>query len=158
MRHSDFLKLLVAVIAAQSAGIIGSLFTVPSIPTWYIGLAKPAFAPPNWVFAPVWTTLFLLMGIAAFLVWRKGLDRRDVRIGLALFVAQLALNVLWSIVFFGLRNPGGALVEIIVLWSVILGTVIVFNKVSRLGTVLLLPYLLWVTFAAYLNYAIWRLN
>lgn len=158
MRMPDFLKLIVALAVAQLAGIIGSFFTVPSIPTWYAGLAKPVFAPPNWIFAPVWTTLFLLMGIAAFLVWRKGQEKKEVKIGLTLFIIQLALNVLWSAIFFGLRNPGIALVEITVLWSAILVTMIAFNKVSRASGLLLLPYLLWVTFAAYLNYSFLSLN
>lgn len=158
MKYHDFLKLLVSLTVAQSAGVLGSFFTVPSIPAWYAGLAKPSFAPPNWVFGPVWTMLFLLMGVAAYLVWRKGLEKREVRVGLTLFVAQLALNMLWSALFFGLRNPGAALVEIVVLWSAILATAIVFKKVSRPAGLLLLPYLLWVAFAAYLNYAIWKLN
>lgn len=158
MKSTDVLKLVIALVSAQMAGLVGSLFTVPSIPTWYAGLAKPDFAPPNWIFAPVWTTLFLLMGIALFLVWRKGSEKKGVKIGLVLFVIQLALNVLWSTIFFGLRNPGGALVEIVFLWFAILATMIAFKKVSRPAGLLLLPYLLWVMFAAYLNYAIWRLN
>lgn len=158
MKSSDFLKLILALIVAQAAGVFGSFFTAPAIPSWYAGLAKPALAPPDWVFAPVWTALFLLMGIAAFLVWRKGWHGREVRIGLSLFIAQLVLNVLWSFVFFGLRNPGLALAEIAVLWLAILATTIAFGKVSRVSALLLLPYLLWVAFAGSLNYAIWKLN
>lgn len=158
MKSTDILKLGVSVAVAQSAGVIGSLFTVPAIPAWYAGLAKPALAPPNWIFAPVWTTLFLLMGIAAFLVWKKGLEKKEVRVGLALFLIQLVLNALWSAVFFGLRNPGAALIEIAFLWTAILATMVVFIKVSRTAAVLLLPYLAWVTFASYLNCAIWSLN
>jgi benzodiazapine receptor len=158
MKSTDIIKLGAAIAVAQLTGIIGSLFTVPAIPSWYAGLAKPAYAPPNWIFAPVWTTLFLLMGIAAFLVWRRGQEKREVKIGLAFFLAQLALNLIWSVIFFGLRNPGGALIEIAVLWSAILATAIAFREVSRTAALLLLPYLAWVTFAAYLNYSIWSLN
>lgn len=151
-------KLIAAIVVSQAAGIIGALFTTPSIPTWYTGIAKPELAPPNWVFGPVWTTLFLLMGIAAFLVWKRGLDRRDVRIALGIFLGQLALNTLWSIIFFGAQSPGGALVEIVFLWLAILATIIVFVKISRPAAWLLVPYILWVSFAMYLNYSIWVLN
>lgn len=152
------LKLIIAIIVSEGAGIIGSFFTTPSIPGWYRGLAKPELAPPNWIFGPVWTTLFLLMGIAAFLVWKRGLDRRNVRIALGIFLIQLALNTLWSVIFFGLQNPGLAFAEIIVLWLAILATIIAFAKISRTAAWLLVPYILWVSFAGYLNYAIWMLN
>lgn len=143
---------------AQAAGIIGSFFTSPSIPTWYATLAKPELAPPNWVFAPVWTTLFLLMGVAAFLVWRRGFGRRDVKRALALFAFQLVLNTLWSIIFFGLQHPKGAFIEIIFLWLAIAATIGAFARVSRAAAWLLAPYIAWVSFAAYLNYALWTLN
>ncbi|MCC6934212.1 MAG: tryptophan-rich sensory protein [Candidatus Yanofskybacteria bacterium] len=151
-------KLIIAVAVSQLAGGVGSLFTTPAIPGWYAGLLKPAVAPPNWVFAPVWTTLFLLMGIAAFLVWQKGLGRRDVRIALGVFVGQLALNTLWSVLFFGLRAPGAAFVEILILWLGIAATIVAFAKISRPAAWLLVPYILWVSFAAYLNAALWLLN
>ncbi len=155
----NFWKLVIAVAVAEGAGTIGSFFTAPAIPTWYAGLARPEIAPPNWVFAPVWTTLFALMGIAAYLVWvRPGVSSRDRNKALALFAAQLALNVLWSAVFFGLESPGGALLEIIVLWWSILVTIIAFARISRPAAWLLAPYILWVTFAAHLNYTIWTLN
>lgn len=140
------------------AGIIGSIFTAPSIPTWYTTLVRPELSPPNWIFAPVWTTLFALMGVAAFLVWQKGLNRRDVKIALSIFIIQLILNTLWSIIFFGLQNPGVAFMEIIFLWLAILTTMITFAKISRVAAWLLVPYILWVSFAAYLNYSIWILN
>lgn len=158
MRKGDWLKLIVAVVGSELAGIIGSIFTVSSIPTWYASLARPEFSPPNWIFAPVWTTLFALMGIAAFLVWRKGLHRKDVKVALGFFLGQLVLNSLWSIIFFGFQNPGAALIEIIFLWLAILVTIINFAKISKPAAWLLLPYILWVSFAAYLNYAIWTLN
>lgn len=155
---SNTLKLITAIVVSELAGIIGSVFTTPSIPTWYATLARPALNPPAWVFGPVWTTLFALMGIAAFLVWRKGLDRRDVKIALGIFIGQLVLNTLWSIIFFGLHSPGGAFIEIIFLWLAILATIITFAKISRPAAWLLLPYILWVSFAGYLNFSIWSLN
>lgn len=155
---SNTFKLLISIVTAELAGIIGSVFTAPSIADWYGELVKPAINPPSWVFGPVWTTLFALMGIAAFLVWKKGLERRDVKIALGIFIGQLMLNTLWSIVFFGLQNPGGALIEIGLLWSAILATIIAFARISKPAAWLLLPYILWVSFAMYLNYALWTLN
>lgn len=158
MNTSNVIKLVVAIGISELAGIIGSVFTAPAIPAWYAGLARPDFAPPNWVFGPVWTTLFALMGIAAFLVWQKGLDRREVKIALGLFLGQLVLNTVWSVIFFGLQNPGAAFVEIIFLWLAILATMIAFAKISKTAAWLLVPYILWVSFAGYLNYSIWILN
>lgn len=158
MKFKDLSKLVIGIGVSELAGILGAIFTTPSITGWYATLAKPEFSPPNWIFGPVWTTLYALMGIAAFLVWKKGLDRRDVKIALCIFVGQLVLNMLWSIIFFGLRSPGGALIEIIFLWLAILSTIVIFAKISQLATWLLLPYILWVSFAAYLNYSIWMLN
>lgn len=152
------MKLIGCIAIAETAGIIGSLFTLPSIPTWYAGLTKPALAPPNWIFGPVWTTLFALMGVAAFLVWRKGIDRTDVKVALGIFLGQLVLNTLWSIIFFGFQNPGGAFIEIIFLWVAIIATIIACTKVSKPAAWLLVPYILWVSFAAYLNYSLWILN
>ncbi len=158
MNGNDWLKLISAVTGSLVAGLIGSIFTAPSIPTWYATLQRPELSPPNWIFGPVWTTLYVLMGIAAFLVWRKGLHRKEVKIALGLFLVQLALNSLWSVLFFGLQNPGAALVEIAALWLAILATIVSFSKISRPAAYLLLPYILWVSFAAYLTYAIWILN
>ncbi len=151
-------KFIIAVVVSELAGIIGSVATVPAIEGWYAGIVKPAFNPPSWVFGPVWTTLFALMGIAAFLVWKRGLDRRDVKIALSIFIAQLVLNTLWSIIFFGLQSPGGAMIEIILLWFAILATIITFAKISKSASWLLLPYIAWVSFAGFLNFTIWRLN
>jgi len=158
MKKNDILKILIAVSVSELAGIIGSVFTSPAIPGWYEGLIKPEFNPPSWVFAPVWTALFALMGVAAFLVWKKGVDQKKVKIALSLFVVQLVLNTLWSIIFFGLKNPGMAFVEIIILLTAILATFIAFLKVSRPAALLLLPYICWVAFASYLNFVIWSLN
>lgn len=158
MKINNALKLIIAIVVSELAGIIGSVFTASSIEGWYAGIVKPSLNPPAWVFGPVWTTLFALMGIAAFIVWRKGLDRRDVKIALGIFVLQLALNTLWSIVFFGFHSLGGALVEIVFLWLAILATIIAFSKISKPAAWLLAPYIAWVSFAGYLNYALWILN
>ena len=152
------LKLILAIIICQAAGLIGALFTRSAIPDWYAFLTKPELAPPNWIFAPVWTTLYLLMGIAAFLVWKRGLDRTDVRLALSIFTVQLVLNTLWSIIFFGLRAPGWAFIEIALMWVAILASIIAFSRISKTAAWLLVPYILWVSFAAYLNYSIYILN
>lgn len=158
MKIISFLKLLFCIAASQAAGFIGAIFTMPAIDSWYKTLARPEFAPPNWVFAPVWTTLYILMGVAAFLVWQKGLERKEVKVALTIFAIQLILNTLWSIIFFGLQSPGWAFVEVIFLWVAILATIIAFAKVSKLAAWLLAPYILWVSFAAYLNFMIFWLN
>ena len=168
---TNTLKLIIAIVVSELAGIIGSVFTTPSIAGWYATLVRPALNPPAWVFGPVWTTLFALMGISLFLIWREydkltlseveGLvvqRRRQIKVALVLFGIQLTLNTLWSIIFFGLHNPGAAFVEIILLWLAILATIIAFAKISKSAAWLLVPYILWVTFAAYLNFAIWGLN
>lgn len=152
------IKLVVCVLVCLGVSYVGSLLTTPSIPTWYAALQKPPFNPPNWIFAPVWLTLFVLMGLSAFMVWDKGLARKEVRIGLGLFVAQLALNLTWSGVFFALRSPLWAFVDIIALWILILLTTIWFFRVSRLAGMLMIPYILWVSFASVLNLAIVVLN
>ena len=151
-------KLITSIIVCQLAGVVGSIFTTPAIPTWYATLRKPSFTPPNWVFSPVWISLFVLMGIAAFLVWNKGLSDQRVKTALGIFALQLILNVLWSAMFFGLRSPLAGLIEIAVLWVAILLTILYFFRVSEAAGILLIPYFLWVSFAAFLNFSIWRLN
>lgn len=158
MVKNNFLKLIIAVVVSEFAGIIGAVFTASAIPTWYATLAKPAKNPPAWVFGPVWTTLYFLMGVAAFLVWRQGLEKKEVKTAIGIFGLQLALNALWSIVFFGLRSPALALANIVALWLAILWTMAVFHKISRPAAYLLIPYVAWVSFAMYLNYAILKLN
>lgn len=153
-----FLQLIGFIVLAELAGIVGSFSTISSIPTWYATLTRPALNPPSWIFGPVWTTLFALMGVAAFLVFRQGWQKREVKKALAVFVLQLILNTLWSIIFFGLHNIGLALFEIILLWLAILVTIISFYRVSKAAAYLLIPYIAWVSFAIYLNYAIWGLN
>ena len=158
MKLNNFFKLVIAIGVSELAGIIGSVFTISAIPNWYAGLVKPALNPPAWVFGPAWTTLYTLMGIAAFLVWRMVWERKEVKMALEVFGIQLFLNAIWSIIFFGLQNPGWALVDIILLWLAIVWTMVVFYKISRPAAYLLVPYLLWVSFASYLNYSIWMLN
>ncbi|HOI13928.1 MAG TPA: tryptophan-rich sensory protein [Methanoculleus sp.] len=148
----------IAIAVCLLAGFIGSLFTTPAIPTWYAGLIKPALNPPAWVFGPVWTTLYILMGIALYLVWSKGWERKNVQVATAIFAVQLALNVLWSYLFFGMQAPFFAFIEIILLWIAIFMTIAAFYRVSVPAAVLLVPYIIWVTFAAYLNYGIYVLN
>ncbi len=158
MKLSNVSKCIIAIVFSELAGLIGSIFTAPAIRGWYTTLNKPSFNPPSWVFGPVWTTLFALMGIAAFLVWKKGWKRKDVKIALGIFIGQLVLNTLWSIIFFGLQNPGGAFVEVILLWLAIIATIIAFARISKAAAWLLAPYIAWVSFAAYLNFTIWMLN
>lgn len=152
------LGILVSVLVCELAGVIGSVFTTPSIPGWYAGLAKPPFNPPNWVFAPVWTILYALMGLSAYLVYEKGPRRSEVRKALAVFAGQLLLNALWSIVFFGAHMILGAAVVIILLWGMILASIWLFSKISRTAAYLLIPYILWVSFATILNISLYVLN
>lgn len=136
-------------------GFIGSWFTTPAIDTWYVSLAKPSFNPPNWIFGPVWTFLFILMGLALFLIVRR---KKFNRPAVLVFALQLLLNLLWSFLFFGLHSPLLAFGEIILLWLAILATIIIFYQQRPLSAYLLLPYLAWVSFAAFLNFSIWRIN
>jgi len=158
VKARSILKLIIAVVVCELAGVIGSVFTVSAISNWYATLTKPGINPPSWIFGPVWTTLYAVMGIAAFLVWKKGWARPGIRKALTVFALQLALNALWSIVFFGLHSPGWAFVNIIALWLAIIWTMVLFYRISKPAMWLLLPYVAWVSFAAYLNYAIWSLN
>ena len=151
-------RLLLSVAVCLLIGFLGSLVTTPSVSTWFSTVNKPSFSPPNWLFAPVWTILFILMGISAYLVWNKGLKKKAVKEALLIFVFQLVLNFLWSLFFFGLHQPFLASLEIIVLWVAILLTILKFRKISAAAGYLLLPYIAWVTFASFLNFTIARLN
>lgn len=158
MDTRNIFKALAFIVLCQLAGIIGSVFTFSAIPEWYAFLEKPEFAPPNWVFGPVWITLYTMMGISAYMVSGKGWGKKDVRLALGVFGIQLGLNALWSILFFGLRSPLLGLVCIIALLLAIIATIALFWKHSRAASLLLAPYLLWVSFATVLNYFIWALN
>jgi len=152
------MKLAASVVLCMLAGFIGSIFTTPKIQSWYAGLAKPSFAPPNWLFGPVWTALYVMMAIALYLVWRKGLAAKGVKVALVVFFVQLALNTLWSYAFFGAESPLAGLVVIVALWAMIAATIAAFAPVSRAAAALLVPYILWVSFATVLNAAIYLLN
>lgn len=144
-------KLILSIGICLGVGVLGSIFTISSIPTWYVALNKPFFSPPNWVFGPVWTILYILMGISLYLVWIK----RRVP---AVFWTQLLLNAIWSILFFGMKNPTLALVDIIALWVAIILTIKAFYKINILAAYLLIPYLAWASFATILNLSIVLLN
>ncbi len=161
MKPSNTLKLVIAVAVSEFAGIIGSFVTSSEITTWYSGLTKPALNPPGWVFGPVWVILYFLMGISLWLVWSFDGARdktRNKTKALWLFAAQLVLNAIWSPVFFGAHSIGGALAIIALLWAAIVLTIFTFAKVSKTAAWLLVPYILWVSFAVYLNFSIWVLN
>jgi len=161
MKHikaMDIVKLVISIGVCLAAGLIGSIFTNASIPTWYTTLEKPSFNPPNWLFGPVWTALYILMGIAAFLLWRVRLSEPKARTALIIFIIQLILNVFWSIAFFGFRSPIAGLIVIVILWVAILLTILSFARVSIIAGVLLIPYILWVSFASILNAAIYVLS
>jgi len=181
MNFDKIAKFLISIIICEFAGIIGSFFTVPQINSWFKNLNKPSFSPPNWIFGPVWTILFVMMGISLYLVWSKKWEAKN-KIGsekakswnslsdkfftgswqkaniILIFAFQLILNILWSVIFFGAQLPGVAFFEILMLWMAILFMIINFYRVSKLSGLLLVPYILWVSFAAVLNYALWILN
>jgi len=153
----QWISLAVSVGICLGAAGIGSVLTRPSIATWYATLRKPPWTPPNWVFGPVWTVLYLSMAVAAWWVWHQ-VGFSHGKVPLTLFAVQLAFNVAWSGIFFGLRFPGGAFLEVVFLWLFILWTAIAFWPVSRTASWLMVPYLTWVTYAGALNAAIWRMN
>lgn len=153
--------LIVSILICFACAGIGSAATTPQLADWFANLKKPTWNPPNWLFAPVWTTLFAMMGVSAWLVWRNswGSDRwGKARLALGWFGIQLALNVGWSVLFFGCQRPGFALIEIVLLWFAIAITVSLFARHSKLASGLMVPYLCWVSFASVLNFAIWSLN
>lgn len=162
LKNINIGKLLAAILLSQMAGIIGSAFTISAIPTWYADLIKPSFSPPNWIFGPVWTTLYTLMGISLYLVWNTKLKEKSKlawkKESLNIFYAQLILNTLWSIIFFGIKNPELAFVGILLMWALIAATIFKFYRISKASAYLLVPYLLWVSFATLLNFAIAYLN
>lgn len=154
----QWIKLIICLVIPQLVGLIGSLFTITSVGSWYTTIIKPSFNPPNWIFGPVWTLLFILMGIGLYLIWSKGINVNGVKLAIIFFVIQLALNLIWSILFFGLHNPMLALIEIFVLWVSILLMIIFFWQISPIAAMIQIPYLLWVTFATILNFSIVLLN
>jgi len=152
-------RIAIAIIVCLTVGYSSSAITKTGVETWYPTIVKPVFNPPNWVFMPVWTLLFVLMGIAAGLVWDKIKEQNaEVKKALGFFLIQLALNAIWSYLFFGLNNPMLALIEIAILWLMIYETYLKFIKINKTAGYLLIPYMAWVGFAAILNGSIWWLN
>lgn len=151
-------RISIAVLLCLLIGFLSSIATKASINSWYVALNKPSFTPPNWVFAPVWTIMYIMMGIAAGIVWSKGFYHKWVKTALYHFGFQLLLNAAWSIFFFGLRNPLIALVDIIALFILLLFTIRWFKVINTKAAYLLIPYLIWVAFATALNFSIWQLN
>ena len=151
------MKLFFSLLITLAVGGIAGYYTASSIGTWYAGLNKPSFNPPNWIFGPVWTILYILMGIALYYVWSLPVSKSR-NIALIIFFVQLALNFIWSIIFFNLHQMGWAFIDIILLLCFIAATMFLFNQLSKPAAWLLLPYLLWVSFALVLNFALWQLN
>jgi tryptophan-rich sensory protein len=151
MKKWNVRNLLVSIIVCQAAGLIGSLFTFAAIPTWYASLVKPSFSPPNWLFGPVWTTLYIFMGVAMYLVWQK-------KAAVNLFLIHLVFNAGWSIVFFGLQSMLGGMVALLILWGFIIFLIREFYRIDRRAAYLLIPYLVWVSFAGVLNFSLLLLN
>lgn len=158
MNKINIKRLIISLILPQLAGLVGSFFTIPAISSWYLNLEKPSFSPPNWIFGPAWVTLYLLMGISAYLVWQKIDENQKAKKSLWFFCIHLIFNASWSLMFFGLKSPGLGLINIIIIWLLIIVLIIKFWKINRWSSYLLIPYLAWVSFASLLNYFIWILN
>ena len=152
------IRLIISIVVCQAAGAVGALFTGRSVSTWYATINKPSFTPPSWVFGPVWISLYLMMGFALFLVWNRGISSEGVRLAVCLFAIQLFLNAAWSPAFFGMQSPAIGLVVIILLLVAIIATVVAFVRISFPAALLMIPYLLWVSYATILNAAIVYLN
>lgn len=155
---SSIIKLIIAVAIPLVVGGISGYFTVTGVESWYLTLQKPSWNPPNWIFGPVWTTLYVMMGIALFLVWKEDTSSELKAIAVILFAVQLLLNFFWSFIFFKLEQPGWAFVEILVLWLMLLACIFAFGQVNKTAAWLLVPYISWVSFATILNGTIWKLN
>lgn len=154
----EVLRFAASIALCEGVGLVAGALTAEGVRGWYAGIEKPSFTPPGWIFGPVWTILYLMMGTALYLVWRRWDGSPAVRTALAVFGVQLLLNGLWSLLFFGMRNPLAGLIEIVALWAAILATIALFWRISRPAGALLMPYALWVTFAAVLNWSLYRLN
>jgi tryptophan-rich sensory protein len=151
-------KAIISIALPLAVGAVSGFFTTASVNGWYAGVNKPSFNPPNWLFAPVWTSLYILMGIACFLIWNSQAESKEKQVALRFYGIQLALNFLWSFIFFYAQQPGWAFIEIILMWIMILLTILSFRKISTVAAWLLVPYICWVSFASVLNFAIWYLN
>jgi len=155
---NDTAKLIISLVIPQAVGFLSSFFTVASTQEWYPSLIKPVLTPPSWIFAPVWIFLYFLMGIAAYMVWKKGTDMAGVKTAMIFFIIQLVLNFLWSFLFFGFRQPLAAFADIVILLTNVIITTILFYRCEPIAGIILLPYCLWVAFASYLNFFLWYLN
>ena len=153
-----YVKLIISILIPLIIGAIAGFFTSTSVNGWFATINKPSFNPPNWIFAPVWTTLYILMGIAFYLVWKSVSEYRVKKVAIIFYSIQLALNFLWSFIFFGYHQPGWALANIILLLAMILLTTLWFERISVAAAWLMVPYICWVSFATVLNYYIWKLN
>ncbi len=154
----NYKRFVISLVLPQLAGLVGSLFTVSAITNWYSFLEKPSFSPPNWIFGPVWVVLYILMGISIYLIWQKADQNKKAKRAARLFWIHLFFNTAWSVVFFGFKNPGLAFINIIIIWILIVVLIIKFWQIKRWSSLLLIPYLFWVSFASVLNYFIWYLN
>ena len=150
--------LIPAILIPQVIGNLGAIYTIPNINTWYAALTKPAFNTPNFIFGPVWFTLYTLMGIAIFLIWRSKGSRQEHREANQIFIMQLVLNLGWSVVFFGMQEIFWALIIILILLAAVITNIIYFYRLNQAAAWLLVPYLMWGSFATVLNFAIWQLN
>jgi tryptophan-rich sensory protein len=154
-----FYKLIISVILPVMVGWVSSYFTASSVKTWFVTLKKPVFNPPAWLFAPVWTTLYILMGVAFYLIWKNNIAKYDLKKrAIVFYFVQLLFNFFWSVIFFYARQPGWAFAEILILLLMVCVTTFYFYKISKTAGWLMVPYILWVCFAAVLNYSIWQLN
>jgi tryptophan-rich sensory protein len=158
MNMSNILKLIISISIPLIIGFTSGFFTITGVGSWYQTIQKPSWNPPGWIFGPVWTTLYVLMGISLFLIWKSSADKEVKQTAILLFSLQLVLNFFWSFIFFNQQQVGWALVEIIVLWFAILVTIFSFSKINNTAAWLLVPYISWVSFATILNYTIWKLN
>ena len=152
------IKLTISILACLILGGLSGISTTSAITGWYSTLIKPSFNPPNWIFGPVWTLLYILMGISFALIWNKGIEKKEIKNALGIFVFQFLLNLVWSFLFFGMQNPAIAFIDIVILWLAIILTVKKFLPIDKAAAYLLIPYLLWVSFASLLNISIWYLN
>ncbi len=155
---SNTAKLAICIVLTVGLGSLGGIFTAAEIQGWYLQLNKPSWNPPNWLFAPVWSALYLLMGISLYQIWKTPANTDAKRWAVIIFIAQFVLNFLWSYIFFREHLMGWAFVEIIVMWIAILCTIIAFSRINKTAAWLLVPYISWVSFAAILNYTVWQLN
>lgn len=155
---NNTLRLVISIAIPLAVGATAGLFTATGVDSWFQTISKPTWNPPNWIFGPVWTTLYVLMGIALFLVWKSDTNTKWKKTAISLFALQLLLNFFWSFIFFNQQQPGWAFVEIIIMWVFILLTIFAFARVNHTAAWLLVPYISWVSFAMILNYSIWKLN